>query len=241
VNSESSERPLPTTGDYGKALFAVFLALLPWGAVWFGLHKNNSAPLAFVCYHALCLIGGLLLRSPGLPRTERVSPMRRRILVGVVLLANVGAAILYTLVGSLLLDRLRVLERMEVSGLPPTSYLYLFPYFAIVNPLAEEFFWRGGVYAALRRVTPHWTWAAGISSLFFGAWHWLVIMLFVEPWVALTATVSIALVGFLLALIYERTSRLIYPIVFHALAGDLPLLVILALVTRSPEQAILPG
>lgn len=233
MSGESSDRPPPTTGDYGKAVFAVFLALLPWGAVWFGLYKNNSAPLAFVYYHALCLIGGLLLKSPALPKTERVSPMRRRILVGVVVLANVGAAALYTLVGSLLLDRPRVLERMEVSGLPTTSYLLLFPYFAIVNPLVEEFFWRGGVYPALRRITPHWTWAAAVSSLFFGAWHWLVITLFVFPWVALTATLAIAMVGFLFTLIYERTSRLLYPVAFHALAGDLPLLVVLLLISRT--------
>jgi membrane protease YdiL (CAAX protease family) len=127
-----------------------------------------------------------------------------------------------------------------VSGLPPTSYLYLFPYFAIVNPLLEEFFWRGGVYAALRRITPHWTWAAVVSSLFFGAWHWLVITLFVAPWVALSATLVIAMVGFLFTLIYERTTRLIYPIVFHALAGDLPLLVVLTLVSRAAELPSIP-
>lgn len=235
MSEEVSERPLPTVAEYGKALFAVFLSLLPWGAVWFGLYKNNSAPLAFVCYHLLCVFGGLLLRSPALPKTERVSPMRRRILVGVVLLANISAAVIYTLVGSFLLDRPRVLQRLEVSGLPPTSYLLLFPYFAIINPLVEEYFWRGGVYASLRRITPHWTWAAGVSSLFFGAWHWLVISLFVFPWVALTATLAIAAVGFLFTLIYERTRRLLYPIAFHALAGDLPLLVVLLLISRSPE------
>jgi membrane protease YdiL (CAAX protease family) len=208
------------------------LCLLPWGVVWLGLYRFGSAPLAFLLYHIACGVGGWLLGSPALPRTERVSPLRRRILLGVILSANVATVLLYLTAGSLLLDKPAVLSQMKTSGLPSSTYFWLFPYFALVNPLAEEYFWRGGIYARLRPSFPHWTQAALITSAFFGAWHWLVVRLFVSPALALPATLAIAGVGFLLTYLYEDHRRLIYPIALHALAADVPLLVLLYLVGR---------
>lgn len=213
-----------------RLILVLLLCLSPWVAVWAGLYRFGSAPLAFVFYHVFCLVGGLLLRSPALPKTERVSSQRRELLIGITLVANVATVILYLTVGGLLLDQPAVLTQMKTRGLPTTTYFWLFPYFAIVNPLAEEFFWRGGVYGQLRKVFPNWIYAALISSAFFGAWHWLVVRLFVAPHLALPATLGIAGVGFLLAYLYEDHRRLIYPITLHALAADVPLLIVLYLV-----------
>lgn len=217
-------------------LWRHFLALLfavgPWGAAWAGLYLGHSAPLAFLYYHALCFGGAYVLRSPGLPAAERLYPLDRRLLIGAVIGANLIALSLYASVGTALLDSPRVLGLLSAQGLPPASYAWLFPYFAVVNPLAEEFFWRGGVYATLRHLFRSWWWPAVITSILFGAWHWLVIRLFVAPWLALTATVCIMVVGFLLTLVYERTRRLAYAIILHALAGDAPLLLLLILVGR---------
>jgi membrane protease YdiL (CAAX protease family) len=223
MSTDARQKELPAF------LLAVLLSFCPWAAVYAGLYFYRSAPLAFVFYHIFCFIGGLLLRSPGLPKLDPPSALRRRILIAVILVANLGAATLYSLIGSLLFDRPHVLRQMETSGLPPTTYFWLFPYFAIVNPLAEEFFWRGGVYAAFRRYLRHWWEAALLASFFFGAWHWLVVRLFVISWLAILSTLTIAIVGFLLTIVYERTRRLPYPIALHALAGDMPLLVVLYL------------
>lgn len=221
-----------STPGVHRLLPVLLLCLSPWVAVWFGLYQFGSAQLAFLFYHCTCILGGFLLGSPALPKTERVSALRRRILVAVVVMANVATVILYLTVGGHLLDQPTVLQQMKSRGLPPTAYFWLFPYFAIVNPLVEEYFWRGGIYARLRPLFPSWIHAALISSAFFGAWHWLVIRLFVTPLVALPATVAIMVVGFLLAYLYEEHRRLIYPIALHALAGDIPLLVVLYLVGR---------
>lgn len=212
-----------------RSVLALTLAALPWPAAWFGLYHYESAPLAFLLYHALCFVGGFLLRSPGLPDPERIFPFRRRHLLGVVLAANAVAVLCYVLVGAALLNRPQVLGLLAGRGLTPSTYFLLFPYFGLVNPLAEEFFWRGGVYATLRRLFTSPLAAAGIAGVLFGAWHWLVFRLFVAPVVALAATGVVVLVGLVLTFVYERTRRLSYAVALHALAGDAPLLLVLLL------------
>lgn len=212
---------------------ALLLAILPWPAAWFGMYRQGSAPLAFLLYHGLCFGGGWLLRSPGLPERERIHGLRREHLLGTVLAANGFAFLLYTLVGVALLDRPRVLGLLDARGLAPAAYLWLFPYFACVNPLAEEFFWRGGVYGTLRRFWARPAIPACIAAAFFGAWHWLMFRLFVAPLVALVATGGVMLIGLALTVVYERTRRLSYAVILHALAGDAPLLLLLFLIHRA--------
>ncbi len=224
--------PVSRRLPFWRFALALLFCVLPWPAAGAGLYLSESAPLAFLFYHLVCAAGAFLLRSPGLPVAHKLYPMDRRILAGSVVGANVVTVVLYLFVGAALLDRPHVLGLLEARGLPPSSYLFLFPYFAIVNPLAEEYFWRGGVYATLRHFIKGWVWPALISSVFFGAWHWLVLRLFVAPIVALLATLVIMGIGFLLTLVYERTRRLAYAIILHALAGDTPLLLLLLLVGR---------
>ena len=159
----------PPTTDHRPLLTALLFCLLPWLAVWLGLYYFKSAWVAFLCYHALCILGWLVLRSPGLPKVERVSPLRRRILALIIVLANIATATLYILIGGALLDKPHVLEQMKNSGLTPSSYFYLFPYFTLVNPIAEELFWRGGVYVALRVPVPPL--ALGGGGLVFFLWR----------------------------------------------------------------------
>jgi membrane protease YdiL (CAAX protease family) len=86
--------------------------------------------------------------------------------------------------------------------------------------------------STLRHLFSGWLPAAGAASILFGAWHWLVIRLFVAPPVALATTALIMLVGFGLTVVYERTRRLAYPVILHSLAGDAPLLLLLLLASR---------
>jgi membrane protease YdiL (CAAX protease family) len=215
-----------------RPALALLLAVLSWPAAWLGMYRCRSAPLAFLLYHSLCFAGGWLLRSSGLPPTERIRRLRREHLLGTVLAANTFAFLLYTLVGAALLDRPRVLGLLDARGLAPSTYLWLFPYFALVNPLAEEFFWRGGVYATLRRLSLSPVAPALISAALFASWHWLIFRLFVAPAWALAGTATVLLVGLALTAVYEQTRRLAYAVILHALAGDAPLLLLLMLLHR---------
>jgi membrane protease YdiL (CAAX protease family) len=224
--------PGPPPLPLWRAGLVLLLALCPWLAVYVGLYEQGSALRAFLYYHAICVLGGLILKSPGLSAVGIPFKNYIRHLIGVAFVVNLLAAVLFTLIGAALLDRTQILDLMSKRGLPPATYLYLFPYFCIVNPLVEEYFWRGGVYATIRQRFGEWQTGAIIASFFFGAWHWLVVRLFVPPWLAITTTLAIAGVGFVLTLVYERTRSLALPIALHAVAGDAPLLVILALLSR---------
>ena len=230
--SPSSLLPPPSSLPLWRIALAVWLCVLPWPAAWAGLYHLDSAPFAFLFYHGVCILGGFLLRSPGLPERDDIYQPRRRHLLGVVLGANAIALVAYTVAGALLLDGPRILGLLSERGLAPGAYLWLFPYFVIVNPWVEEFFWRGGVYATLRRVFASPLVAALVSSACFGAWHWLVLRLFLAPAVALLGTLTITLVGIGLTFLYERTRRLLYPVALHALAGDAPILLCLFLLGR---------
>ena len=212
-----------------RAAGAFVFCVLPWLAAWLGLYRLESAPLAFLLYHTVCFAGGLLLRSPGLPDPERLYTPRRRHLLMVVIAANVLALLFYHLVGVALLDKPHILGFLSERGLTPATYVVLFPYFAFVNPLAEEFFWRGGIYATFRRLFASPLLAALLGAVFFGGWHWLVFRLFVPSALALGATLLVIIVGLILTLLYERTRRLSYAVAVHALAGDTPLLLLLLL------------
>ena len=63
-------------------------------------------------------------------------------------------------------------------GLTESRWLAFLFYYAAVNPILEELFWRGWLGPATRR--PHW------HDLAFAAYHGLVLFFFVEPpWILL--------------------------------------------------------
>jgi membrane protease YdiL (CAAX protease family)/uncharacterized RDD family membrane protein YckC len=76
-----------------------------------------------------------------------------------------------------------------------------------VAPFSEEIFFRGFMYGGLRRRMPVWT-AAAISGLIFGLLH------YTGP-DSLAVVPQLAVLGILLAWLYERTGSLWLPIMLH--------------------------
>lgn len=205
----------------------LWLALLPWPAVAAGLFVFHSALLAFVFYAAVCLFGTWQLGGFACSLRPKWS---LRVHLTVALVSNVVLVGLYLLLGKWLLPAGPMLERLAGVGITKASFIWLFPYFFFVNPLLEELFWRGGF---LRR-----TFGSGFSlpslyvAVFFGAWHALPIFLIAPLWVAPLGVLSIMLIGFWLGEVASITETLGDAILLHALAADLPLLIILWLAAR---------
>lgn len=88
----------------------------------------------------------------------------------------------------------------------------------VIGPMAEEAFFRGVLFAALRRRVSRWS-AMAVSGALFSAVH-LNVVGFIPMW----------LLGCLLADLYERTGSLLSPIAIHVLHNTL--LVSLALTYR---------
>jgi uncharacterized protein len=87
-----------------------------------------------------------------------------------------------------------------------------------VAPLSEELFFRGFMYGGLRRRFPVWA-AIAISGVVFGLVH------YTGP-DSIGVVPQLAVLGFLLAWLYERTGSLWPPILLHLLNNSLALLVI---------------
>jgi hypothetical protein len=87
---------------------------------------------------------------------------------------------------------------------------------SFVAPIAEEFFFRGLLYTAIRDRFGFW-FAAAVSSTLFGFIH-----------AGIYNVPPIIFLGFVFAYIYERTRTLVAPIVAHAIYNTISLAVIFA-------------
>lgn len=195
-------------------------ALLPWPAVAAGLFVFHSALLAFVFYASVCLLGAWRLGGFAASLRPTLSP---RIHLTVALLSNLVLVGGYSLLGKWMLPAELLMQNLAGVGITTASFVWLFPYFLMGNPLAEELFWRSG----LRKGGPFYT------AILFGAWHSLPVFLIAPAWVAALAVLGIMLIGFALAEIVEATKSLGDAILLHALAADLPLLIIVWLASRT--------
>ena len=195
------------------------LALLPWLLVGVTLYGFRRFDLAFLAYHAACFAAWWLWgkRHAG-PRRSSLS----------FVLAAALFAPLATLVVRPFADFHLIRAVMAGFGFLPWRLPLLGAWFLLVHPLAEEAFWRGTIYSGLSRDLPH-AWAAGVSSALFGAWHALVLVPVLPSWWWL-GTLGVVAFGLAMVALYRaRDGHLLPCTLFHSLAGDLPLLVILGL------------
>ncbi len=207
----------------------ILLGMTPWAAAWCGSYVLHSAIASFLLYHSLCAISALTFRRRFGPRSAKAFPRHHWFtLASVCLLVCVAV---YFSIGVLgwLADPARVLSGLRNQQIPlnSLSYVFLFSYFAIVNPVAEEFFWRGTIYSGLRRQHLGIRASSLITAALFGSWHWLIIRLFFPPLIAVVITFGIAVLGELLCRFYERTRSLPAVSLLHGLGADVPVLVVL--------------
>lgn len=201
---------------------ALLWALAPWPAVAAGLFVFRSALLAFAFYATVCLIGAAKLKA----FNHRVRPKwSLPVHLGIALASNLVLVGLYLWLGKYLLPIEKLRPALENIGVTRASFVWLFPYFLIGNPLVEEFFWRAGI-ARLSGMSGQ-PMRSLISGVLFGAWHSLPIFLICPWWVGILAVLGVMAIGFVLAEIVGRTETLGDAVLLHSLAADLPLLVIL--------------
>ena len=208
-----------------------FWSLAPWPAVSAGLYLFHSALLAFALYAGVCLLGARQLGSLKFSLRTRLS---WKVHLAVAVVANIALVSGYVFLGKWLMPVERMRESLASVGVTRASFWWLFPYFLIGNPLVEEKFWRGGISLRLFGGFPL---GSAISGIFFGAWHSLPVFLFMPAWSASLTVLGIIMVGIGLAevasdLFEAKTERtrggyLGDAVLLHALAADLPLLLIL--------------
>ena len=202
------------------AVFGAWLVAQLLGAVLLqGLHGTvPDADRLFDPYFAVLLLGADLVLLAAVWWAVRGTPDPRAAL-GLVRPSSWSQALklavggmLLVLVVAQLLDPL--LHAAESQGLTPRPFpggaqawigvVVAAVAFVVVAPVAEELFFRGLLFAALRgRLGPHWT--PAVTGVIFGALHG-------EP----RAFISLALLGIVLGVLYERTGSVVPGILLHA-------------------------
>ncbi|MDR3707857.1 MAG: CPBP family intramembrane metalloprotease [Capsulimonadaceae bacterium] len=219
--------------DRAAIAWTVALALMPWPLVYLGAYFLHSAVAAFGFYHGLCVTVWVFRRRACRCYPNR--PVYARVWTGLLiagLAVSIATAILLTVIGvpSWLVDPVLIRHAMAalhaVFRFPACIGLYL--YFAVVNPVAEEIFWRGVVYVRLRNAGCSVQSASIVSAVLFGSWHCLTVLLFFPPAMVVPVVMGIMAVGYVFAALYERYRSLPALILIHALTGDIPALIALA-------------
>lgn len=86
------------------------------------------------------------------------------------------------------------------------SFVWIFLAVCLIGPIIEELMFRGLIYNTFRRVFKSPVPAIVLSGVMFGIWHGNLIQ-----------TVYTSIMGMIVAYVYYKTGRLIFPILIHML------------------------
>lgn len=204
-------------------LFAV-LVILPWIAVLTGFYVFHSYAAAFLLYGLGCCFLPVLVFSQFTEHRIARSPIQKFLAInGVVILA--GTFLIWPLLEPSFIAMDVVSDQFkQVNLLTHTDFWILAIYMTIVNPVLEEYFWRGYLYEQLKSVMPTIL-AVLVSSFFFGLWHYVIIQHFFAPAWHIPLTMLVMLGGVIFAWLYERNG-IFDAILAHGLAADLPVMLV---------------
>jgi membrane protease YdiL (CAAX protease family) len=199
------------------AVFAVFIAIAVVSAIDPDLDSDASM-LAAQAAFALALIGVALAFAAGDP-DRSAGPLAKLGLrragwgaIGLAFAAWVAYIIFASQISPLLQPDQEDVTR-ELGGDAGTWITIAGGILIIVAaPLSEEIFFRGFMFAGLRRHLPLWT-AAAISALVWGLLH--------LSGGNLGVALQLAIFGLLLAWLYDQTGSLWPPIIAHAVNNGL--------------------
>ena len=194
---------------------------VPYLAVLFGLYVLRSAWAAMLLYHAGMLVVGIGLdgarRAPELVRGGGAAP-------GAILgLICLGAGPVLWLCWPMMRGAAGLGAALADLGLARESFVAFAIGYALVNPILEEWYWRGVLGSPARAPT--------VGDAAFGGYHIVVLVAFVGwPW-ALGAAVILMGAGWLWRQISTRYGGLAIPVATHAVA-DLSVIVAAALIAH---------
>ena len=169
------------------------------------VHFHNGWA-ALLSYHAV-ILGSLALWS----RRAPIQPLRGRWTR-----FGVACCVLSVLSGPLLAFLLPIAVRVSLetrlanTGLSGAAWILFVPYFALVNPVLEEMFWRGVLRTQGRSTL--------LFDLLFASYHLVVLPLFLKPSFVLLGAIVLLSTSAGWRHLSERSGGLLPAIVAHILA-----------------------
>ncbi len=196
--------------------------LFPGPLVAWALHSGGVLP-AFAAYHLWCVAGIVCVGVRGGVGRRFVYPIWIPLGIGCVASAALwnagGAGVAAGVGGSSLAGALKQV------GVTRSVLWWLVPYFSLVNPLVEEWFWRGAVAGWFRERRPVGWFGIGFPAVCFGVWHAAPVSVLFPVWGVSVAVPAIALGGFWGECLRRRGASLWELVLWHGFAVDLPVAV----------------
>lgn len=194
------------------------------GASAGGSLTSGASLLAMLTASAVTLGAWLMVRQPeptGMD-TRSAMPTSRAVVAGLIglaivwpwvsLVANIGNLVQSALGGATPPDVAhRTLDALREHVHEPSAWGVALVVVTL-TPLTEEVVWRGAVQQALKRLGIPRLAAIGCTAVLFALVHWNA----VPDASRLSALPALAMLGFALGWLMERTGRLITPVVAHA-------------------------
>ena len=187
--------------------------LLPYLAVWIGVFWLQNALAALPGFHAAIVLSLLLARSSVPLKALFKSKNIRRVILSVLVCGSSGISLyfLWPYLGAI--DDLP--GQMEMFGLTRASWPLFIAYFVLVNPLIEEYFWRGYLGSPTGRLYP--------SDFFYAGFHGLILMNKVQTGALLYSLGILVLAGWFWRQLARVDEGLLAPVLGH-MAADFTIL-----------------
>lgn len=206
-----------------STLFIIIGIVYLW--LWYAMNVLHSPALAMLVYYTiLCPVGGAILWKPTLNENLIVSrlitshkrPWVFTLRWGVFCAAGVWVLFALTTYGYIDVKIIR--EGLATNGINGSNFIYYSLALVIINPVAEEYLWRYGVFSFFQtRFTE--LFALIISSMVFAGYHVLVLWSFISPIWLILVFLGISAGGMIFGDIYLKTRRLHFPIIAHSLTN----------------------
>ena len=113
--------------------------------------------------------------------------------------------------------------QLKSIGLNSSSWPVFIAYFSLVNPFIEEYFWRGVLGDALKKIT--------VGDFIYAGYHAIVLWGRLNPFSIVFAVIILAAAGWLLRQITREDDGLLAAVLGH-MAADFSILLTIYLKTR---------
>lgn len=188
---------------------------LAYLAVFLGLFVFHSAWAALLGFHA-AIIGSLWIAQPNLPLATLLKSSNKKWVAFSLLVCGSSGFALFFLWDVFGIAR-DLPSQVEALGLNARTWVPFIAYFALVNPFVEEYFWRGYLGSATKRLHR--------SDLLYAGFHALILIHKVPVVSIVFAVVALALAGwFWRQIAREENGGLLAPVLGH-MAADFTILI----------------
>jgi len=194
--------------------------LPPYLAIWAGLFLFHNAWVALLGFHAGILLVLAILR-PGLPvnilfkGNDLKRTLRDMIFCGI---SGIGLYILWNHIGA----AKDLPAQLQSLGLNSSSWFPFIAYFVLVNPLIEEYFWRGVLGGHSTKPT--------LDDLVYAGYHAVILLDRVNLISIAFAVIILVSAGWLWRQIAREEGGLLVPVLGH-MAADLSILLTIYFMT----------